>query len=581
MGRPITKTIEEHKRTGTYRRDRHAAREAAEGKFSPPKKPPGRVQASARSQSKWIRGPADEMAVSAGCRFNEVLAEHVVSFFRNYLRHSKGVWAGDLFEPAQWQIDDVLFPLFGWVRPDGSRRFRRTYVELPKKQGKSTLAAGIGLYMLLADGEAGAEVYSLGADKDQARIVHNEAISMVKASPEIAVNVGINKTTGTLSVESTQSVYRVLSAAPRGKHGLNIHCSIADELHEWQGDVLWNALKYGYRARSQPLALVITNAGDDLHGICYQQRLKAERIIRGESQDDQFLAVIYSTTEALADAEIKSVSEGATEIPVAESCNPALGEIVKHEDVLRDIRDAVEVPAEMPNLKRLLYGVWVHSHDPWISDLVWNRGNEVFTEGDLEGAGAYCGIDLSRTRDLSCVCWIVPQAGKYYVVPRVYIPEDLVERKEVTDNAPYKAWIAAGLLRACEGDEIDYGQIRTDFNDDARFFDMVGGGFDPHNASHLCNQLLRIEDGWNLESVPQTDANMVPPTIEAEALCKSGNLIHGGNELLTWCMRGVACPNGRPMKKRSTRRIDPVVAMVIGLGYALAGDKQGQGPSIW
>ena len=270
VGRPRTKSVGQHILEGTFRKDR-MSHLLDVVKLSVPKKPAGKIRASARSQSKWIKNESDQRAVRNGCRFNGPLAQHIVDFFPRYLRHSKGKWAGNEFELNTFQREQIMYPLFGWVRPDGNRRFRRTYIEIPKKNYKSTMASGIGLYMLVGDEEAGAEIYSAGSDKDQARIVHKEAINMVGVSEELNDNLRINRTTDNISFEDTLSIYRALSSAPGGKHGLNIHCAICDELHEWYGRRLWHALVYGCRARSQPMIFVITNAGDDLQSVCFEQ----------------------------------------------------------------------------------------------------------------------------------------------------------------------------------------------------------------------------------------------------------------------------------------------------------------------
>ena len=327
------KSIEQHKADGTYRPGRHGARAEREARrFSPPEKPPGIVRESVRAQQKWIRSAADERALRNGCRFNERLAAHVVKCFEKYLRHSKGDWAGKPFVLTDWQRDELIYPLFGWVRDDGTRRFRRTYIEIPKKNYKSTTASGIGLYMLALDGEAGSEVYSLGSDKDQARVVHNEAINMVEASEELKEFTNINRTTGSIAFGQTNSFYKALSGAVRGKHGINTHCAIIDELHEWHGRDLWNSIKYGMRARRQPLLFVITNAGDDKDSVCGEQHDKAQALLAGKLYDESFFALICAAKRDEAQAELESVKNGATELPIAQKCNPGMGHVITERD---------------------------------------------------------------------------------------------------------------------------------------------------------------------------------------------------------------------------------------------------------
>ena len=235
------------------------------------------MSSSSRSQSRrqppkgQIRTAADRRAIREGCWWDASAADRVRDFFEGFLRHSKGEWAGKAFKLLRWQWQDVVRPLFAWKRPDGTRRFRKAYIEVPKKNGKSTLASGIGLYMLCADGEQGAEIYSAAADRDQASIVHGEALRMAEASEELAGCLKLNKSTRNILYESTNSWYRALSNEPAGKEGLNIHACIIDELHIWKGRELWDTLRYGYRARRQPLQFVITTAGDDDESICYKE----------------------------------------------------------------------------------------------------------------------------------------------------------------------------------------------------------------------------------------------------------------------------------------------------------------------
>jgi len=186
-------------------------------------------------QREWVRTPGDETAVRAGCTFDLAAAERVRSFFARWLRHSKGEWAGQPFTLMPWQWRDVIAPLFGWKRPDGTRRFRKAFVFIPKKNGKSTLAAGIGLYMLMGDREPGAEIYSAANDREQAGIVHREALNMAEASPGLMAELQVNRSTHNIAYPRTRSYYRALSSDAPGKEGLNAHCILCDELHVWYG----------------------------------------------------------------------------------------------------------------------------------------------------------------------------------------------------------------------------------------------------------------------------------------------------------------------------------------------------------
>lgn len=228
------KSIERHILEGTLDISRHRERLQAEVSPFPPK-PRKTVRASARSQSRWVHNESDQRAVRNGCRFNEALAQHAVDFFAKFLAHSKGQWTGKPFDLLGWQRDDLIYPLFGWVRKNSTRRFRCVYVEIPKKNGKSTIASAIGLYMLCAEEEPGAEVYSMASDRDQASIVHGEAINMVDALPALSAVIKLNRSTKCMSHLESYSSYKAASSKAAGKEGINIHCGIIDELHVWQG----------------------------------------------------------------------------------------------------------------------------------------------------------------------------------------------------------------------------------------------------------------------------------------------------------------------------------------------------------
>jgi len=572
--------LDEHLTDGTYRRDRHGPVASSILGWKP--KPPTKVRASARSQRRWIRNAADERAVREGCRFNEALAEYVCEFFETFLCHSKGKWAGQAFEPTTWQREQLLYPLFGWVRSDGTRRFRRSYLEMPKKNYKSTTASGIGLYMLCADEEPGAEVYSLGADKDQARIVHREAIKMVDASPRLAACLKVHRSTDAITYPATHSVYKALSAAPRGKQGPNIHCGIYDELHEWYGDEVWNSLKYGYRARRQPLALVITNAGDDIQSVCHRQREKAQAILDGKLYDQGFFALILSASQSEAEQEIESVRNGSTELPVAARCNPALGHVIKKQDLLADIRDAIQTPSEMSNLLRLTYGVWATSTNPWLNSADWKQCARQFDEEDLAGRECYGGLDLSKTEDMTSLVLIFPgDDDTYRQLAWFWLPEETVQRQQ--HLVDYRTWQRDGWLDVVPGPVIDYQFLRARIAELCQKFRVLGVGFDRAYANETAQWM---DEELGVEPIPfqQTIMEFASPTAEYERLVLAGRLHHNGNPLLGWQAGHVQVKtdtnnNKRPVKpkKGDIRTIDGMVAGIMALSLAI----REEGPSVY
>lgn len=592
-GRKPTKTVEQHIAEGTFRPKVHGHL-LEQVKFSPPPKPNGRVTATARSQRKWIRSAADEHAVRNGFRYNEALAEHFATCCKKYFRHSKGKWAGKPFELTDWQANELIYPLFGWVRPDGTRRFRRTYIEIPKKNYKSTTAAAIGNYCLTCDGEAGAEVYSLGADKDQAGVVHQEAIAMCEASPELKEHTHINRTTGVITYPATNSWYKKLSAAPRGKHGLNIHCAIADELHEWWGDDLWNSIRYGFRARDNWLFLVITNAGDDMDSICRRQHDKARAVLDGTTYDDSFFALVCSTSKDEADEEIRKVKEGLItdpeELTVAAKCNPGWGHVIKAEDIYQDIKDAIDTPSELPNLLRLTYSVWNVGSQPWLDLGNWDKclndcgrlhwDNEwKYDAGqvDLTGMSCYGGLDLAKNRDLTAfvLCFANDDKTEYWQLPVFWMPEETAESR--INLASYTEWAEEGLIRLLPGEAIDYDAVIADIEQLYTVFGLNEVLYDPWQAEPLRQRLEYA--GIPCTKFEQSLRHFAGPTEDYERLVNAGVLHHNGNGLLRWqaahCeVKSDQNKNKRPVKRKAGdyRTIDGIVAGVMALFGAMTGE---------
>lgn len=569
------KDIQEHVENGTYREDRHGPLPAAELGL---KKPPGIVKATARSQSKWIRNISDEHAVRNGCRFNERLAEYTAEFFPKFLCHSKGEWGGKPFELSDWQKREVIYPLFGWVRPDGRRRFRRSYIEMPKKNGKSTIASGIGLYMLVGDGEPGAEIWSLGADRDQARIVHNEAINMIEASPQLSAVMKINKSNFNILHQSTRSWYRAVSGSSRGKQGSNLHCAIIDELHEWHGAGTWERLRYAFIARREPLSFVITNAGDDLQGICYRQREKADGVLSGAIIDDDYFAMILAVSRDQADKEIAAVGEGVTELPVARECNPGIGSIISEQDMARDIKDAIHTPSEMPNLLRLRYGIWNTGVNAWLNSVDWQGCLADFSDSNLQGASCAAGLDMSRVKDMTAMVLIFPdedELGTFRQLAYFWMPEKTMrDDQRLVD---YKTWVDAGLLRVGGENVVESDIVEADIKEIFSRFDVKQMAFDPMYVDET--RLGDLYPDTEAVKFPQTIMHFAAPTAEYERLVVDGKLLHNGNDVLTWqaghcCVKSDLNRNIRPVKPEhgDIRTIDGLAAGVMALRLVMGED---------
>jgi len=556
------KTVAEHLADGTYRADRHGA--LASSVLAYPK-PPRKVRAGIKSQRRWIRSEADERAFANGCRFNERLALHVVEFFPKYLRHSKGRWAGQPFELLPWQRDDLLMPLFGWVRPDGLRRFRRAFTEIPKKNGKSTLASGLGLYMLCADGEAGAEVYSAAADKDQASIVHGEAIRMAEASDSLAACLKINRSTRNILYHANNSWYRALSSEAATKEGLNIHCCIIDEFHIWHGRDLYDTLRYGYRSRLQPLEFIITTAGDDDQSICYEELERARAHQRGELLDDSYFSLIY---EADPQCDWKDEAEWA-------KANPSMGSTFNIESLREDANKAAAGRiAEQAVFKRYSLNIWQKSANPWLSMDDWDRNAEEYDLASFAGRDCYAGLDLSRTRDMSALVLIfVDDSGQqciYRQLPYFWIPRVALETYKQKLNLAQ--WTHNKYLDVLDD---SYDLIERQICKVAETCNLLGIGYDPMYARDFMERINQ-EHGIPIIEIPQTIMSFAGPTAEYERLLIHDCLKHPNHPILNWQASHVqvktdANNNKRPVKPplEDHRKIDGIVAGIMGLRLAM------------
>lgn len=509
---------------------------------------------------RWIKSAADERAIKNGCYFDEAAATHAVEFFPRFLCHSKGKWAGKPFELLDWQRDDLIMPLYGWMRSNGTRRFRKAYVEIPKKNGKSTLAAGIGLYGLVGDGEPGAEVYSAANDQSQASIVHGEAINMVDASPELSSVLKVNRSSKTISFNDARSYYKALSSEAAGKEGLNAHVIIVDELHIWHGRKLWDALKYAFRARKQGLLFVITTAGDDLKSVCYEQHEYARGVIEGHVADDRFFGYIRAADK----------TDDWTAEETWAKANPSWGITIDPEEFAADVEEARRTPTTQATFRRYSLNIWSTATNSMLRMEDWNKCGVEFEPDDLAGLPCYGGLDLAKTRDMTAFTLAFPQAGKLQVLPYFWLPEDTIHDSDAPEE--YRVWHEQGLLRATPGNVCDYEFVLRDICELCEQFDVRAFAFDPYNAEQLTQQ-IEESTGVPRFKFPQTIAYYNDPTTEFERLILGAELQHNKHPILSWQaghVQAVTNANGdkRPVKPKhgDHRKIDGVVATIMAIG---------------
>lgn len=529
--------------------------------------------------------------------FDEAAADRACEFFPRFLTLFEGEWAGKPFELFGMQ-EDILRNVFGWKHvKDNSRRARVVYVWIPRKNTKSTFAAGVGLLGLFGDGEPGAQVYCIASTEDQAKIVFNFAGNFVTASPELAQRTTVFKEA--IWLDETKGRMQFLTGKPQGKHGLNASVIIGDEIHEWPSDELYTYVHQSQGTRRQPLDFLISTAGKT--GTVGQQHFKfCEAVLEGEidapdvfvyiaqadPQKDQDDPNYWSTVEAVREA------------------NPGLGVTVKEEFLMSEIAKAQGNNAKINDIKRYYLNLWVDQATVWLNMAKWdasgrpekykdlpidrtklpismrkqNMGWTTFKEM-LAGRECFVGVDLSATTDLACWVGVFPPLEDeriWYVYPRFFLPEtenrdEMLTKRQKNDNFDYRAAVDMGALILTEGEVVDYDVIRQDLNDHAEIFDISKIALDRWNATQMATQLAG--DDFDVEFFTQGMASFSGPTKYLERLVLQGRLDHGGHPVLRWNARNVAVAkdgneNIKPMKNRSGGRIDGIVGTIEGIGIS-------------
>lgn len=494
-----------------------------------------------------------------GLRFDERAADHAIQFF-SFLRHSKGEWAGSEFRLSPWQ-EFIVGSLFGWKKADGTRRFRTAYNEIARKNGKSTLSAGIGLYLAFFDDEPGAEVYAAATKRDQAKIVWGEARRMVQNTP--ALRSRIKAFVANLHIEGTASKFEPLGADADSMDGLNIHGAIVDELHAHKSRAVVDVLETATGARRQPLLFYITTAGYDRTSVCWELRDYAVRVLEGHIRDDGLFAFIATIDPG----------DDWTDEAVWYKANPNLGISVKIDDLRGKCERAKKIPGQQNSFKRLHLDVWTEQAERWLDLTAWDAcGAE---PAIAIGQECFCGLDLSSTTDITAFVAVFPpedRDGPWDVMARFWIPGDNIREKSERDRAPYDVWVDQGWITATDGNITDYDVLRAEIRDFGMDYQIREIPYDPWNATQLATQLG--SDGATVVPLSQGYSVMSEPAKYLESLILSGRLRHGNNPVLRWMAANVAVQHGpndsiRPTKAKSTGRIDGIVALVMGIGRAM------------
>jgi len=509
-------------------------------------------------------------------RFDADAAARACSFVE-LMPHTKGKWAknGEDLVLEPWQVF-VTASAFGWLRKaNGLRRFRTVYIEVPRKNGKSSWSGGVGLFMLLADDEYGAEVYSGASKLDQAREVFSPAWNMVHSTPELQDHFGVElggtkKNPGPIHCLKRNSKFEPVVGKPGD--GASPSCAIVDEYHEHKSDKLYDTMQTGMGAREQPLMWVITTAGDNISGPCYALHQDVERILDGSMENDQLFGIIYGIDED---------DDWKTEEALRKA-NPNYGVSLDPVWLREKAWEAQKSSRKQGTFKTKHCNVWLQARSGWMNMEAWNSCSDPeLMDERFEGEPAWVGIDLSSKIDITSNLKLFRRQEEdgedhYYLFGRHYLPETRVEHP---DRRHYQGWVTDGHLIATPGDVIDHRIIREDVFADAERFRIVTLGYDPYGATQLAVSLQ--EAGITVLEIPQTVKYLSDPMKWVEALIMAGRLHHDGNPVMNWMMSNVtarvdANDNVFPRKDQNENKIDGPVALIIAMCVALRAQEEKQ-----
>jgi phage terminase large subunit-like protein len=471
-------------------------------------------------------------------------AEEVIDWIEK-LEHVEGEWAGQKFILADFQKDDIIRPVFGLLEyKGGPRLIKECYIEIPKKNGKTTLFAALEDYMLLGDGEPGAQVYNCAGDDQQAELLFNCAKQMLQNDPDLKNVIKVLLTT----IRYKNRFIKKLTSKAGTKHGLNAHAVIYDELHVAQDRELYDTLKYAGAQRRESIFFQITTAGTDKTSVCWDRHLYTEAINKGVSDNDQFWGVIYSATKEKSG----EFTERAKKI--WSEANP----IYKYSETFRKnmLKDAHEAKNNITSLnafKRLRLNIWTGSDIKWISDDDWSNGDKPLI--DLDGRICYGGLDLASRSDTASFVIIFPVDDKYYIKPFVFVPERHLDQRDQRNESFFLKWASEGHLIRTPGGTISYKYIKKTIDECRQKYNLVSVGFDPYNAYQY--------------------ATMSEPTKEFKSLCIDGKIIHAGHPVLSWMADNAMlredqndnCMIGKG--KISKDKVDGVAAAIMALGETI------------
>lgn len=493
-------------------------------------------------------------ALDMGWHFDRKAAGRAIKFIES-LKHTKGEWAGQKFLLEPWQ-QFAVWNIFGWKLADGTRRFRYAYIEIARKNGKTALSAGIGLYMLFADGESRPEVYSAATVKDQAKICFADAVEIVKATD---LKRYLSPFRNSITYEQKGGLFKSLSSDYGTHDGLNPSCGIIDEFHAHKDSGMFDVIKSAFGARRQPLMFIITTAGFNKTGACYAYRENVIKILRGVNRDDSLFGIIYTqdTKEEWDDSKMWIKS------------NPNLGVSLSVDYLASQVMDAKNRPEAVRNVMTKNVNLWVDAERTWILDEVWQKCAGATDPATLRGCDCWGGLDLSNVSDVTAFVLLFNENEKFQLLPFFWIPEEKMLEKIRKENINYDLWVRDGYMKVTPGNVIDYDFVKADILRIVADYDLKSTAYDRWNASQTIIDLSN--EGMEFNPFGQGFGSMSAPTKQFEALVLTGELEHFGNPVLRWMLSSTVVQtdpagNIKPDKRKSVQKIDGIVASIMALG---------------
>lgn len=552
-----------------------------------------RVAAGLVPACKWVRAACqrflDDLQRQAdpafAYEFRPELAARAIGFIE-LLRHVKGKWGGGRLQLEPWQ-KFIVGNVFGWVRKaDGLRRFRTAYLEVARKNAKTTLLGGIGLYMLVADGEWGAEVYSAATTREQAKIVFDIAQQMARMDGEFRARFGVEVLTHSILAKETASKMVPLSAEGSTLDGLNVSCALIDELHAHKTPAVHDVLDSATGSRAQPLILKITTAGSNRAGVCYDQRTYLTKIlnttlrahdgmgyrVEGDcAEDDRTFGIIYSIDDG----------DDPFDESVWAKANPNIDVSVDRDDMRSMATVAKVQSARLAEFLTKRLNVWVNADMAWMNMAQWDQcANPALHRDQCKGERAFVALDAAFRKDLFAKIIVVRRGERALVFGRYYVPEGLLARKGLEQ---LRGWAADGWIRVTPGEVLDIEAVREELREDLAHFDVAEVPYDPWQLTQFCGEMM--DEGAPMVEMRANVQNFSEPMKRLDAMVAAGELEHQGDPVLAWMVSNVVChydakDNIYPRKDRPEQKIDGAIGLIMGIGRAFSPANEDATPII-